>query len=158
MFLTQLAKLEEGTPDYYTPTAARGASPAASAAGASSPQLINFSKRRKIAAIIARIQTYQSGTYALREAAEVQSYLDARMGSWEAALLDDMRSASKPSAPCGKALDDAMNALSLRLEPRRGTTEAPSSRRGSVMPGAETSRPTTPRQYLPSPRRGSMPG
>lgn len=107
--------------------------------------LINFSKRRKIAEVIAKIQTYQNGEYSLPQVPEVKDYLHRRMAAWEAALLQDMLrgTSSRSETPCGKSLDDAMHALSLKLEPRRG----------SVAGGALES----PRGAPASPRRGSMP-
>jgi len=123
--------------------------------------LINFSKRRKIAAVIARIQTYQNGVYPLEEVPSVRAYRHERCAAWEAALLDDIRGGVGQTA---RKLDEAMMALSLKLEPRRGNTEV---RRGSVMPGTEMARSPRaagsnllqqlPPLPLPSPRRGSMP-
>ena len=172
MYLTQIAKLEEGTPDTLpAPASAQRAVAAATAAAAAAtpcasiggtpPVLINFAKRRKIAQIIARIQVLQGGSYTFCAFPPVERYLKQRMGSWEAALFDASIRSDR-DATCAKALEDAAQAASLLIEPRNsprgallGSTPAGglggsmnallTPRRGSVMPGDEMTSPRSPR-------------
>ena len=50
--------------------------------------LINMTKRRRIAAIIARIQTYQLDSYKLVASPAAGQYVHARVDAWERALHD----------------------------------------------------------------------
>jgi len=157
------------TPPPTPDSAARPAAPALSSASAREScvaPLINMSKRRRIASIIARIQTYQNGTYRFAAAPQVVSYLVGRVGPWELALFDESLSTHHSRGPAERAIDKALYDASLLCEPRApaGGGGDSSPRRGSVMPGAEfLFNRTTPRSggsHSPEAktnRRGSMP-
>ena len=88
-YQTNIIHLEEGNPDFLAGT-----------------NLINFSKRRKVAEIISEIQQYQNQPYCLQECTEVRAFLEH---------LDPFPGMD------GKDIDDYLWEKSLELEPRDGS-------------------------------------
>jgi len=121
--------------------------------------LINMTKRRRIAAIIARIQTYQLDSYKLVASPAAAQYVHARVDAWERALHDgSMRcdASGRADTTAERMLEKAMHEASLLCEPRRASAgiavgaEPDSPRRGSLF------HVVTPTSHPKTPRRGSM--
>ena len=87
MYLTNINHIEEGNPDFLR----------------SDNNLINFSKRRKVAEITGEIQQYQNQRYCLLEERSIMDYLRG---------LDPLGDESE------KDFDDHLFAKSIELEPR----------------------------------------
>jgi len=148
IFLKQLVAVEEASADTLPPRAP-GEQP-----------LINFAKRRKLAEIIGRIQTYQSTRYALSPSMAVEQYCSPRIHRWEGALLDGALSGDTAYV---RALESTLDRASQRVEPRQPrTVETPANtpraaatpaRRGSHDLAADAVTPRTAHTH----RRGSVP-
>jgi hypothetical protein len=140
IFLKQLTGVEEGTPDFLPPAVAGG------------PRLINFAKRRKVAEILQRVQTFQAARYAFDTPAgdEVDEHLRRTVGRW----TDELHAASLASDRAyQKALEGAFDRASRRAEPRRAGN-SPGGRRASLdsaLVGGGTS--GTPPKHPPGHRR-----
>jgi len=81
MYLTDLTFIEDGNPDFIN------------------GNLINFTKRRRVAQVIREVQQYQQTPYALHEAPEIKNYLLGVQGmdektAYEFSLLAEPREKS----------------------------------------------------------------
>ena len=103
-YQTQITLFEEGNPDFLPNTA-----------------LINFSKRRKVADIIAEIQQYQNQPYCLNESPEIHQFLkDLNPFPEMEGIEDDKRD---------MAIRDYLWEKSIEVEPRDSSQRKPDGKR-----------------------------
>ena len=105
-YQTQITLFEEGNPDFLPNTA-----------------LINFSKRRKVADIIAEIQQYQNQPYCLNESPEIQKFLK------DLNPFSDFIEDGKSDMEIDKEIRDYLWKKSLEVEPRDSSQRKPDGKR-----------------------------